>query len=158
MSSIDGGGGTVRRTMDFVGLITAKGRSRGLRGKNTADLCGKPLVAWSIDAAMASRMISAVFVSTENEQIKGISKQLGAYVIPRPHDLCGDSTTSDEVIAHAIPCIMESREDANVGIVLLQPFLSRAECDWYKGRADAVYQNLYYIEDRRINEVLNFGW
>ena len=121
MSSIDGGGGTVRRTMDFVGLITAKGRSRGLRGKNTADLCGKPLVAWSIDAAMASRMISAVFVSTENEQIKGISKRLGAYVIPRPHDLCGDSTTSDEVIAHAIPCIMESREDANVGIVLLQP-------------------------------------
>ncbi len=47
---------------------------------------------------------------------------------------------------------------ATGGVILLQPFLSRAGCDWYKVTADAVYQNLYYIEDRRIDEVLNFGW
>lgn len=40
------------------------------------------------------------------------------------------------------------------GIVLLQPFLSRSSRDWYKGTADAVYQNLYYLEDRRVDEVL----
>jgi glucose-1-phosphate adenylyltransferase len=43
---------------------------------------------------------------------------------------------------------------ATGGVVLLQPFLSRSGRDWYKGTADAVYQNLYYIEDRRIDEVL----
>lgn len=40
------------------------------------------------------------------------------------------------------------------GIVLLQPFLSRSSRDWYKGTADAVYQNLYYIEDQKVDEVL----
>ena len=40
------------------------------------------------------------------------------------------------------------------GIVLLQPFLSRSKRDWYKGTADAVYQNLYYLEDQRVDEVL----
>lgn len=40
------------------------------------------------------------------------------------------------------------------GIVLLQPFLSRSTRDWYKGTADAVYQNLYYLEDQRVDEVL----
>jgi glucose-1-phosphate adenylyltransferase len=43
---------------------------------------------------------------------------------------------------------------ASGGVVLLQPFLSRSGRDWYKGTADAVYQNLYYIEDRRVDEVL----
>lgn len=40
------------------------------------------------------------------------------------------------------------------GVVLLQPFLSRSTRDWYKGTADAVYQNLYYIEDQKVDEVL----
>ncbi|MBM3174188.1 MAG: glucose-1-phosphate adenylyltransferase [Chloroflexi bacterium] len=43
---------------------------------------------------------------------------------------------------------------ATGGVVLLQPFLSHSGRDWYKGTADAVYQNLYYIEDRRVDEVL----
>jgi len=47
---------------------------------------------------------------------------------------------------------------ATGGVILLQPFLSRAGRGWYKVTADAVYQNLYYIEGRRIDEVLNFGW
>src|SRR4030043_669120 len=40
------------------------------------------------------------------------------------------------------------------GVVLLQPFLSRSSRDWYKGTADAGYQNLYYLEDQRVDEVL----
>src|SRR4030043_897921 len=40
------------------------------------------------------------------------------------------------------------------GVVLLQPFLSRSSRDWYKGTADAVYQNLYYLDDQRVDEVL----
>lgn len=40
------------------------------------------------------------------------------------------------------------------GIVILQPFLSRSERDWYKGTADAVYQNLYYVQEERVDEVL----
>jgi glucose-1-phosphate adenylyltransferase len=40
------------------------------------------------------------------------------------------------------------------GVVLLQPFLSRSTRDWYKGTADAVYQNLYYLEDQKVDEVL----
>jgi glucose-1-phosphate adenylyltransferase len=43
---------------------------------------------------------------------------------------------------------------ATGGVVLLQPFLSRSTRDWYKGTADAVYQNLYYIEDQKVDEVL----
>lgn len=107
--------------MEFVGLITAKGHSRGLLGKNMVNLFGKPLVAWSIDAGMTSKTISAVFVSTEDEQIKQISEELDAHIIPRPCNLCRDGTTSDEVIAHAIPCIREFLRETNIGVVLLQP-------------------------------------
>ena len=59
-------------------LIPARGGSKRLPGKNIKPLCGKPLIAWSIEVALASKYIDRVIVSTNNEEIKKISEQFGA--------------------------------------------------------------------------------
>lgn len=106
--------------MDYVGLIPAKGRSCGLPGKNVIDLCGKPLISWTIEASINAGLLSSVFVSTESEAIANISQQYNIQLVDRPLELCGDLTTSDEVIKHAIPIIRSRLKKQDFGIVLLQ--------------------------------------
>lgn len=85
-----------------VALITARGGSKGLPGKNIALLNGKPLIVWTILAAQNAASVDAVYVSTEDAAIAEVSKQAGAQVIPRPAELAQDDTSSEPVIAHAI--------------------------------------------------------
>jgi len=107
--------------MKYYGLIPAKGRSRGLPGKNIAPLMGKPLFVWSIVAALSAPSLSDVFVSTESDQIAEIAHKFAAKVIVRPDELCGDETTSHAVIKHAIPHIRQVAGANDFGVVLLQP-------------------------------------
>lgn len=104
-----------------IALIPAKGKSTGLPGKNLVALEGKPLVAWSIDAAIDSKVISRVYVSTDDPVISLESRRRGAHVIHRPDSLCRDDSTTDDVIAHAIPLIKYDLGCPSFNIVLLQP-------------------------------------
>ena len=61
-------------------LITARGGSKRLPGKNFKILCGKPLIAWSIIAAKKSSFVKEIFVSTDSKEIAEISKNYGAFV------------------------------------------------------------------------------
>ncbi len=63
-------------------LITARGGSKRLPGKNLKNLCGKPLIAWSIEAAKNSRFINKIYVSTDSKEISEVSKKYGA-IVPR---------------------------------------------------------------------------
>ena len=76
-------------------LITARGDSKRLPGKNFKILCGKPLIAWSIIAAKKSCFVKEIFVSTDSKEIAEISKNYGAFV-PRLRNksLSQDDTTS----------------------------------------------------------------
>lgn len=79
--------------MNAVAFIFARGGSKGLPGKNTRLLAGKPLIAWSIERALAVKRISRVIVSTDSEEIAGISKQYGAEVpFLRPAELATDDS------------------------------------------------------------------
>ncbi|MGH3104275.1 MAG: cytidylyltransferase domain-containing protein [Gaiellaceae bacterium] len=102
--------------MDVVGLIPARGGSKGIPGKNLAPLAGKPLIAWTIEAARASRTLTRVVVSTDDEEIAAVARQLGAEVLARPGALAADDTPMLEVVRHAL---------AELGstdvLVLLQP-------------------------------------
>ena len=102
--------------MKLLGLIPARGGSKRLPGKNLADLGGKSLLAWTIEAAMASFVIDIVAVSTDEMRIGMEAAALGCFVINRPNDLALDDTPTLPVIQHALGVF-----PAVDAVILLQP-------------------------------------
>jgi CMP-N,N'-diacetyllegionaminic acid synthase len=107
--------------MKVLALITARGGSKRLPGKNIRLLGGKPLIVWTIDAAIGIPGISDVLVSTDNEEIALISRAAGAYV-PwlRPSSLATDTASSVSVAKHALDWY-ELENGPVDGLLLLQP-------------------------------------
>ena len=105
-----------------LGLITARGGSKGIPGKNVALLAGKPLIAWTIQAAAQSNQLSRVVVSTDDNEIAQVSRQWGAEVpFVRPVELAMDSSPHVPVVEHAVEWL-ESHEGARFDyVLLLQP-------------------------------------
>ena len=100
----------------FLAIIPARGGSKRLPRKNILDLCGKPLIAYTIEAALKSKYIDKVIVSSDDEEILNISKKNGADIIKRPIDLANDTATTFDAIKHTI----DNFEKYDY-IVLLQP-------------------------------------
>jgi CMP-N-acetylneuraminic acid synthetase len=88
--------------MKNIAFIFARGGSKGLPRKNIKLLAGKPLIQYSIESALQSPSISAVFVSTEDKEIAAISSSLGAVVIDRPEKLSADDSPEWLAWRHAI--------------------------------------------------------
>lgn len=103
-----------------VALITARGGSKGLPRKNILPLNGKPLINWTIDAALQSKNIDSVYVSTDDVEIKKVSVENGAHCIDRPQELATDTTSSEEVVLHAIEYFKKINLPVDQ-IILLQP-------------------------------------
>lgn len=105
-----------------VAIIPARGGSKGLPGKNIRDLCGKPLIAWSIEAGLSSRYVDEVMVTTDNEAIAEIGRQHGALVpFLRPAELASDTATSYSVVRHALDFYGANRGRSFDYVVLLEP-------------------------------------
>ena len=104
-----------------LAIIPARGGSKRLPRKNILDLAGKPLIFWTIEAALGSKYIDKVAVSTDDEEIADISKQHSA-VIPfmRPNSLATDEAASIDVVLHAIDFFEKNNNCYNY-IILLQP-------------------------------------
>lgn len=86
-----------------LAIIPARVGSKGLPGKNLKELCGKPLIAWSIDVGLRSKYIDLLIVSTDGLEIAKIAEKYGASVpFIRPPELATDQATSIEVIKHAL--------------------------------------------------------
>ena len=80
-----------------LAVIPARGGSKRLPRKNIVDFFGKPIIAYTIEAALGSGCFSRVLVSTEDSEISDIAIQHGAEVADRPADLAGDSATVVDV-------------------------------------------------------------
>lgn len=86
-----------------IAIIPARGGSKRIPRKNIRLFCGKPIIAWSIEAALASGCFSRVIVSTDDAEIAEVSRQHGAETpFLRPRDLANDQAGTKEVIVHAI--------------------------------------------------------
>lgn len=86
-----------------VAIIPARGGSKRIPQKNIKLFCGKPIIAYSIEAALASGVFDAVLVSTDDENIASIAREYGAQVpFMRPEELSDDHTGTTAVIEHAI--------------------------------------------------------
>lgn len=104
-----------------LAIIPARGGTKRLPRKNILDLAGKPLIAWSIEAALGSKYIDSVIVSTDDTEIAKISIEYGAEVpFIRPNELATDESSSVSVVLHAINMLKEKREEYEYTL-LLQP-------------------------------------
>lgn len=107
--------------MKILAVIPARGGSKGVPGKNKKLLNGKPLIHYSIDAALHCKYISEVLVTTDDDEIIKISKSLGANVpFKRPEHLAEDTTPTLPVLQHAIAFLKEEGKEFDA-ICLLQP-------------------------------------
>lgn len=88
--------------MNRIAIIPARSGSKGLKDKNIIELCGKPLMAYSIEAALKSRLFHRVIVSTDSESYAAIARQYGAEVMMRGEELSNDSAATYVVVEDVI--------------------------------------------------------
>lgn len=85
-----------------LAVIAARGGSKGIPNKNLLDICGKPLLAWSIEQALGAPSISEVAVSSDSDRILEIAASYGAVPVKRPADISDDAATSESAWLHAL--------------------------------------------------------
>lgn len=85
-----------------IAIIPARGGSKRLPGKNLKDLCGKPMIDWTIEEARKSEFIDKIVVSTENQSIVDAVANRGVDVVTRPMELAGDKSSVYDAIFHAL--------------------------------------------------------
>lgn len=106
--------------MKIVAIIPARGGSKGIPNKNIVDICGLPMIAYTINAALNSNIFNQVVVTTDNQDIKNVALSYGAYVIDRPSHLAQDNSSSLDAIEHALKYIIE-QDNTFTHFALLQP-------------------------------------
>lgn len=100
----------------FLALILARGGSKRLPKKNVMKLCGKPLISWTIEAALNSKYIDKLVVSSDDDKIINISKKYKVQTIKRPDKFAKDNSKPFEAIKHALQFL-----DNYDFVILLQP-------------------------------------
>lgn len=100
----------------FLSIIPARGGSKRLPRKNVLDLCGKPLISWTIEAALYSKYLDEVVVTSDDSEILGIANNMKVRSIERPPHLASDTASTFDAVKHTIDNI-----DSYEYIVLLQP-------------------------------------
>jgi CMP-N-acetylneuraminic acid synthetase len=107
--------------MQVLGVIPARGGSKGIPDKNLALVAGRPLLAYTADAVKQSARLTRVIVSTDNEQVAQCARSLGLEVpFMRPASLAADDTPMLPVLLHAIETLKSEGFEAEI-VVLLQP-------------------------------------
>lgn len=113
--------------MKAIAVIPARGGSKRIPRKNIKEFCGKPMIAWSIEAALQSGCFSRVIVSTDNVEIAEVAVRYGAEVpFMRPAALSDDHTGTIPVIQHAIKWFIEQEQkpDQVCCLYATAPFVS----------------------------------
>jgi len=86
----------------ILGIIPARGGSKGIKNKNIVYLRGRPLVGWAVKACSGSKMLNKIVVSTDNGEIARVAQTYGANVLARPKNLSGDESRDIEFLKHAV--------------------------------------------------------
>lgn len=118
-----------------LAVIPARGGSKRIPRKNIREFCGKPIIAWSIEAAVESGCFDNVIVSTDDEEIADIAKQYGADTpFMRPAELANDTAATIPVIKHAIEWFADNQQKPELAccIYATAPFVTKE--DLIRGR------------------------
>ena len=105
-----------------LGLITARGGSKGIPGKNLRLVAGRPLIAWTLEAARASRRLDRIVLSTDDPEIAEVGRQVGAEVpFLRPAKLANDRSPVIDASLHALQWLEKMENYIPMYGMLLQP-------------------------------------
>jgi CMP-N,N'-diacetyllegionaminic acid synthase len=105
----------------FLAVIPARGGSKGIPKKNIVEVCGKPLIQYTIEEALSSKLLDRIIVSTDDVEIAEVSKKCGAEVpFLRPKELADDQAKTIDVLIHAINELKKRGEKYDY-LILLQP-------------------------------------
>ena len=125
----------------FLAIIPARGGSKRLPRKNVLDLAGKPLIAWTIEAALECTFIDEVMVTTDDEEIAQVARRFGANVpFLRPAILSGDMATSFDAIKHTINFYIDKLDKGYDYVILLQPTSPLRTSRDIVGSVDVLFQ------------------
>lgn len=106
--------------MKCLAVIPARGGSKGIPRKNIRPLGGKPLLAYTIEAALDSQYIQRVVVSTDDAEIAQVARDYGAEVVWRPAEISGDSATSESALLHTLETLQQTEAYRPDLLVFLQ--------------------------------------
>ena len=105
-----------------LGVVTARAGSKGIPGKNTRRLAGKPLIAYTIECALVSGVFDRLILSTDDQQAAAIARDLGCEVpFMRPPELCADDTPHLPVMQHALAWLRDEQGYAPAWVMILMP-------------------------------------
>lgn len=106
--------------MKVIGIIPARGGSKGIPRKNVRPLAGKPLITHTIECARGSKNITRIVVSTDDPEIATVSRQYGAEVVWRPAEISGDTASSETALHHVLEHLKTAENYQPDLIVFLQ--------------------------------------
>lgn len=105
-----------------LGVITARGGSKGIPGKNIKPLLGKPLIAYTIEAAQKSGVLDRLILSTDDPEIARVAKEYGCGIpFMRPKELASDTASHLEVMRHAVQWLKDNEGYSPDYTMILQP-------------------------------------
>jgi CMP-N-acetylneuraminic acid synthetase len=112
----------VRSRPTVLGVVTARAGSKGIPGKNTRRLAGKPLIAYTIESALASGVFDRLILSTDDEEAARIAREMGCDVpFMRPAELSADDTPHLPVMQHAVAWMRDHEGFAPDWVMILMP-------------------------------------
>jgi CMP-N,N'-diacetyllegionaminic acid synthase len=122
-----------KMNLNILAVTLARGGSKQIKNKNIVDLCGKPLIAYTIESAFKSKFINDYIVSTDDSSIAEVVAKMGVEVpFMRPAELSTDNSTSADSLLHALK-FMESRKNLKYDIVVelmtTNPFKTAEDID-----------------------------
>lgn len=113
--------------MKIIGIIPARGGSKGIKKKNIIKIKNKPLIYWTIQSAKQSKLMHDFYLSTEDKKIKRVALKYGCKVIDRPKNLARDETTTISVLKH---CLKTTNADALVCLNPTSPIRPKGLIDY----------------------------
>jgi YrbI family 3-deoxy-D-manno-octulosonate 8-phosphate phosphatase len=105
---------------EVLAIIPARGGSKGIPGKNFYPISGKPLISYAIEAALESRCVNRVIVSTDDKKITEVSSAYGAETVQRPVEISGDDHQSEEALLHVIDHLAVSEKYIPEWLIFIQ--------------------------------------
>lgn len=105
----------------MIGLIPARAGSKGVKGKNMRVVGGKPLIHYTLEAALNCRRLDSVYVSSDDEQILRQAAREGAVPVSRPPEYATDSASAMDVVDHFVSTLAPELMERDPCLVYLQP-------------------------------------
>ena len=139
--------------MKILTIIPARGGSKGIKLKNLSKINGKPLVAFSIEHSLASKLINRTIVSTDNEEIAKVSEEYGAEIpIFRNKELAGDRVLDLPVFEHMLTYLKEEENYEPEIVVHLRPTSPYRKAEWVDAAIKLLIENTSADSIRSVSE------